>query len=374
MIENPFVIYGYESDDTFCDRDAETRQLLSNLRNGRNVSLIAPRRIGKSGLIEHLFHQADVAEQYYTFHIDIYATKNISEMVAQMGRSIIEQLMPRGRKLLEQFFSFVKSLKSSLSFDVTGNPSWDISLGEAHSAKVTLDEIFKYLEGASKPCIVAIDEFQTIATYPEGTVEALLRTYIQQCHNSRFIFAGSQRTMMAEMFLSAARPFYQSTTTMSLEPLPLDVYADFVGSLFGRYNKTIDHDCVVEVYRMFNGITWYMQRVMNELFEMTAVGEACNHSMISQAVDHILKLNNYNYESLLFQIPARQKELLIAMAKAGRAEKITSSAFLSKYHLPSASFVQAAVRGLVDKEIITTSLGIYEVYDKFFELWLKRKF
>ena len=77
MVNNPFILYGYESKEYFCDRKEETSQLLQYIENGNNVALIAPRRIGKTGLIENLFHQPKVRKGYYTFLIDIYATVNV---------------------------------------------------------------------------------------------------------------------------------------------------------------------------------------------------------------------------------------------------------------------------------------------------------
>ena len=81
MINNPFILYGYESEEYFCDRKDETSQLLRLIENGNNVALIAPRRIGKTGLIENLYHLSKVRKKYYTFLIDIYATKNMEDMV-----------------------------------------------------------------------------------------------------------------------------------------------------------------------------------------------------------------------------------------------------------------------------------------------------
>ena len=81
MVNNPFILYGYESEEYFCDRKEETSQLLQYIENGNNVALIAPRRIGKTGLIENLFHQTKVRKGYYTFLIDIYATKNVEEIL-----------------------------------------------------------------------------------------------------------------------------------------------------------------------------------------------------------------------------------------------------------------------------------------------------
>ena len=53
---NPFLITGYQGPDYFCDREKETASLMSALKNGRNITLISPRRMGKTGLIKNVFY------------------------------------------------------------------------------------------------------------------------------------------------------------------------------------------------------------------------------------------------------------------------------------------------------------------------------
>lgn len=100
-------------------------------------------------------------------------------------------------------------------------------MGDIKTPAITLDEVFRYLDHADKPCLVAIDEFQVITKYPENNVEALLRTQIQHCSNATFIFSGSQRRMMGEIFTSPSRPFYQSTAIMDLKPIQESIYCEF---------------------------------------------------------------------------------------------------------------------------------------------------
>lgn len=92
--------------------------------------MISPRRLGKTGLIEHCFHQKQVKEKYYTFLIDIYATKNLQEFVFEFGKGILNGLKPRGRKTWEQFLNCLSSLRTGISFDFSGNPSWNLELGD----------------------------------------------------------------------------------------------------------------------------------------------------------------------------------------------------------------------------------------------------
>lgn len=373
MVNNPFILYGYESEEYFCDRQNETEQLLRLIENGNNVALIAPRRIGKTGLIENLYHLKKVQKDYYTFLIDIYATKNIEDMVMSMGSAMLSSLRPKGAQIMQKFTGFLTSLRSGISFDPAGNPSWNVEIGDIRTPRTTLEEIFHYIESADKPCIIAIDEFQSVNQYPDSSAEALLRTHIQHCRNANFIFAGSQRTMMAEIFNSPARPFYQSASMMNLGCIPADKYCKFAQKHFKKAGKELPANVFHTVYDRFEGITWYVQRVMNELFSMTSTETSCEIEMIDTAINNILRANEFNYQSLLFQLPPKQKMLLVAICKAGKATALTSSEFVRRWHLPSPSSVQSAIKGLIEKSFVTTTLGVYEVYDKFFAMWLLRQ-
>ena len=369
---NPFITNGYVSAEYFCDRIAETEMLTRYVVNGNNVALISPRRLGKTGLIEHCFHQKCIKDKYYTFLIDIYATKNLQEFVFELGKGILNGLKSQGRKAWDLFLSCLSSLRTSISFDFAGSPSWNLEMGDIKTPGITLDEIFYYLAQADKPCLVSIDEFQVIAKYPEKNVEAMLRTHIQHCTNAKFIYAGSQRHMMGEIFTSPARPFYQSTAVMELRPIDIQVYTGFIKSHFSANKKSITKETVHKVYKYFEGATWYIQFVANSLYTMTAANETCTVDKVDVAIENILSQLNFTYSSLLYQLPPKQKEVLMAICKEGKAKEITSSKFLKTYKL-TASSVQGAIKGLLEKDFVTCELGEYKAYDKFFEIWLLKQ-
>lgn len=372
MVSNPFITNGYLSPHYFCDRVEETEQLIRLVTNGNNVALISPRRLGKTGLIYHCFEQATIKDNYYTFIVDIYATKNLQEFVYELGKTILGVLKSRGRKAWEKFLNTIGSLRSSISFDINGNPEWGFGIGDIKVPDCTLDEIFTYLEQADKPCIVAIDEFQVIAGYPEKNVEAVLRTRIQKCRNTWFIYSGSKRHMMSEIFVSPSRPFYQSTILMSIEPIDSEKYAVFAQNLFREYHREITREAVIAAYQRYEGVTWYVQSVLNALFTLTEVNGTCTEEGIAPAVQQIITQQSFAYNALLFQLPPKQKEVLMAISKEGNATNLTSRSFLQRYHL-TASMVQGAVKGLLEKDFITNDMGIYTLDDKFFAQWLLQK-
>lgn len=372
MIENPFITYGYESAEYFCDREAEAEQLMSLLVNGNHTALISPRRMGKTGLIRHCFANPRLSEHYYTFLIDIYATKTLQDMVYQLGHGIVRRLKPRGQAAIDKFLQVVTSLRTGISFDGQGNASWNLGIGDIKSPVFTLEEIFSYLQSAERPCIVAIDEFQTISQYPESNVEAMLRTYVQQCRNAVFVFSGSQQSMMSEMFSSPARPFYQSVSLMFLKPVPLEAYEVFAKKHFLDYGKDIADGVVSTIYERFDGITWYIQKMLNQLFAITPKGYTVSLADIDKAESQIVHQNEEAYKDMLFQLTTKQRDLFIAISKEGKASQITGSSFLKRHHLPSASSVQKAASILLAKQLLTHYQGVYELYDKFMATWLRK--
>lgn len=368
---NPFVTRGYVSAEYFCDRVDETKMLTQHIQGGNNVVLIAHRRIGKTGLIEHTFAQPEIREHYYTFFIDIYATKNYTEFVSALGKSILQSLKPYGQAAWSNFLTVVKSLRPNITYDAAGVPSLGVSLDLSATAPVTLEEIFHYLSTADRPCIVAIDEFQTICDYAENQIEAELRTYMQHCPNAQFIFSGSKRHLLSEMFTNSKRPFYQSSAMINLEPIALDKYISFAQHHFEAAGKHIAPETVTAIYERYCGVTWYVQFILNTLYTSTAQGETCLPTDVADAVDTILSQLNYSYRSTLFYLPSRQKEVLLAICSEGVAKNLTSRAFMNRHHL-SASAIQGAIKGLLEKDFITEELGEYRVYDLFFEDWLKQ--
>ena len=343
------------------------------LTNENNIALISPRRLGKTDLIRHVFEQPGIKEHYHTFVIDIYATRNLRDFVNVLGKAILDELKGKGRSVWEAFLNAVMSIRSEISFDINGNPVWGVGLGNLQNPEATLDEIFRYLAEADRHCLVAIDEFQQITHYDGAdNVEAALRTYIQRCPNANFIFSGSHRHLMGEIFSSPARPFYQSVTLFNLKPISLEKYAEFAIGKFEQAGKHIGKDVVESIYVRFNSVTSYMQKVMNCMFQVTGAGETCTKEMIDDAINYILDISADTYEGMLYQMPEKQRNVLLAIGQDREAKGISGGNFAKRHRLQSPSAVVAAVKGLLEKDFITQDRGTYRIYDQFLQLWIER--
>lgn len=378
-IRNPFIVKGEIPDEYFCDRKKESELLITNIINGRNILLTSPRRMGKTGLIEYCFRQKEL-QDYYTFFIDILQTSSLRELTYALGKQILETLRPQSKKMVDLFVSTVRSISTEFSYDVlSGMPKFSFSLGNISNPEYTLEEIFKYLDLADKRCVIAIDEFQQITRYPEKNVEAVLRTHIQHCGNADFIFAGSERHILAEMFNSYSRPFYASTTMMALNEIPKEVYRDFCTSLFHNFGKEIETGAIDEIYELFAGNTYCMQRTMNIAFAHTDDGQTATAETIREAIDDILQTEERSFQTRLSLLTPKPKEMLFAIAKDGVAKGVTSGAFVQRHHLSSQSSAQSAIKQLLSDDWISYSADEngarqYMLTDPFLCLWLQRQY
>ena len=378
-MENPFYITGIIPEPYFCDREKETQWLLRTLENKAHILLTSPRRMGKTQLIRHLFEQPSIKDNYYTFYTDIYPTTSLHELVLFLSKEIYSVLVPKGKSVLNKFLAGLKSLAGSFGYDPVANtPTFNIKLGDIHSPELTLEEIFQYLEQADMPCIFAIDEFQQIANYPEKNVEATLRTHIQKMNNCLFIYAGSNRHILENMFNSAAKPFYNSAEQMYLECIPKDVYLGFVEEQFRKAERKITPEAASLAYDLFEGHTYYVHNLLHNAFAYIDSYKAIDEADINNTLSDILEEKGRTFASVMNQLNYQQKETLIAIAKEGKASGVTSVAFVKKHALKSPSSVQYAISALLEKQLLTYQnqgrTKVFSLSDRFMEMWICRTY
>ena len=368
---NPFLVTGYHSPEYFCDRRQETETMIQALYNGRNVTLIAPRRMGKTGLVKHVFYKLREQEpDIVTFYMDIYSTQSLGDFIRLFASTVLGRLDSVPQKALGRVGKFIKSCRPVFTFDeLTGQPKVTIDIVPS-SEEATLREIFDYLRSSEKRCYIAIDEFQQIAEYPEKGAEALLRSYIQFVPNINFIFAGSKQHIMQQMFHSAKRPFYQSTQTQVIDRIARDEYYRFAADFFSRQGRKLAEETFGYLYDAVDGHTWYIQTLLNRLY-----GYAGNPDigMVDYAIGEVVAESTYTYENLLAAYPASNIRLLKAIAKAGCVREINSGDFITEYRLRAASSVNSALKRLIDREMVCKTADGYIVYDRFMAIWLRQQ-
>ena len=373
MLETPFILEPYQSKAYFCDREKETEEIIRNITNGRNTTLISPRRLGKTGLIFRVFDEMMARKlPYETIYCDISDTLSLEEFIKVISDAVVSKLEKQQK--ITAFFKTLKSVRPLLGIDpLTGSPQVSFTFADDSQKQSTLKEVMDYLERYPQKVVLAIDEFQQIREYNDVNMEAVLRKHIQHLHNVRFIYCGSKKHTMTDMFTNAKKPFYESTSFSYLSKLPVPVYSAFIKEKFESAGKTIDDDSIRFIVEWTKDHTYYTQRLCNEVFSLS--GNVIVRNDIVTAIQSILDSERDRFQEIRRLVTRSQWKMLEALAKEGSVSQITSSAFLSKYKISSGPTALRNIKALMDKELVlvtTTDDGTsYSVYNVFLSRYLE---
>ena len=370
-MENPFSLEPYTTKENFCDREQELKDIVSFLTNGSNITLISPRRYGKTGLIFRTFEE--LQKQHYTcIYADIFSAQNLDDFLKILSEAIINSL--KEDSLIKKFFIALKNVRPLLSYDpISGSPQISFTFQLDGQKTLTLKSIFDFLEKQRKHIILAIDEFQQIRDFKETNIEALLRTYIQQLHHVKFIFCGSKKHLMTDMFTNAKKPFYESSRTVYIDRIDSEKYGVFIKKSFKKAGKVIDDEAVEFILEWTKRNTYYTQFVCNRIF-----AESSNKITLDTAkrvVTSILRIEAANFIERRNLITDRQWRYLIAVAKEGSISQPTASAFLMKYNIGNSASALKLLTALVEKELLLEQSDLngksYSVYNVFMSRWME---
>ncbi len=374
-MDNPFIIKSYESKDLFCDREKELELMLRNCVNQSDMTLISQRRMGKTGLILRLFDELQTTNpDIHTIYLDIFASRNIDDFIKLLAEATMKSF-PVKTSIGERLMKFIKSLRPQLSFDnITGEPQLQIAYQTAHEKEYTLRGLFDFLDSQEAPIVIAIDEFQQIRDYPEQNMEALLRTYIQQMHNLTFIFCGSKKHLMADIFTNEKKPFYASTSFVSLSKIEEAPYTTFIQRLFEERQRNITSEAIQFILTWTRRHTYYTQQLCHTIYangkksvDLEEVKLACNQLMQQSEAVYL------QYRQMLTD---KQWDYLIAIAKEKSVQQITASAFLKRHKIGTPSVSRRLADALCEKGLLnddsTLDGTLYSLSDVFLSHWMER--
>ncbi len=374
-IANPFVIAGYKGEEYFCNREKENDILEESLKNGRDITLFSPRRLGKTGLIYHFFHLQH-EKSVNPIYVDIYGTENFNSFINLLANAVLQIAYTRKQTFYKKAMELFGKIRPKISFnELTGAPQVSFELANDEEKLATLQEIFGFLESQDKMNIIAIDEFQQISNYPERNIEEILRSHIQQLNNTQFIFSGSQRHMLIPMFSDAKRPFYQSTGFLFLDKLDQEEYKHFILHHFIRNKQDIAEQTVNFILEWTKKYTFYTQYLCNVIFSKRR--SKIEEGIVKECIKEIFTEREpifYNYRKLL---PNQQYKLLSAIGKEDLVTEPTGQSFIKKYNLSNSATVRKNLQTLIEKDLVfethTEEKPVYQIYDVFLSRWFQWK-
>lgn len=198
--------------DLFIDRKNELVRITTGLKGGKDYVLIAPRRYGKTTLVQKILNDISTDPDYIVINIDIMRYSGSIQSIAEgIIESCLHALGLIGKlKLLIKQMDFSLRVKMSLG-DLEFEPILKL-LKTPIDQEGLLIQALELLENIaitrSKTVIVFFDEFGELVSHGEQVIK-IFRSVIQLHKHVNYIFAGSQETLMREIFIEKTSAFYR---------------------------------------------------------------------------------------------------------------------------------------------------------------------
>ena len=369
---NPFPLYKYPGPAKFCDRNKELSTLLEAFNNKRSCALFAMRRLGKTGLIHHFQHHLNKKKKAITIYFDVLDTKSDNEFINKMVTACLRELDKKNENLFDRISKYFSKLKPVLTFDpFTGVPQIELDLADNKDIQLSLSILCEILGIQKQEIQISIDEFQQISNYDSTVIDASLRSYFHKMGNVHFVFSGSQRHLLLNLFSDSQKPLFGTVQHMHLKKMDPQVYASFINKHFTKAGKTLQLEDIDEILYWTRIHTFYTQFFCNRLFARNK--KRYNKSDINHVKNEILLEYEMSFLSQRKLLSPNQWKLLIGIAKEDGISNFNSS-FLQQYSLAS-STARQSLEVMLEKEIVYETIkpekSIYEVYDPFFSRWIE---
>ncbi|WP_194973644.1 AAA family ATPase [Aquiflexum lacus] len=367
---NPFVLNTYHGKKYFCDREHDLEKLQNHIDNDRNVVLYAWRRLGKSALIQRFFEELEDTGKYETIYVDFLATHTIEDAVKTITTGIYDRYGKTKTGFSAAMQKLLSMMGATISFDpYSGAPELSLGLRQPGTEEHSLHALGEFLRERKKKIVITIDEFQQVAHYEQDNAEAIFRVWTQQFPDIRFIFSGSHRTMMVEMFADKSRPFYQSAQLMSLLPIPLEKYIPFIQWHFKAKGKSISNEQIAMIYNWSRGQTYTIQLVCNYLYSQYTQVKDEN---IQKTYQDILEQQQGIFANFPKMLTKTQWNVFRAIAKEEPLYNPLSKDFIQKHRLGAASTVNTALKSLQKSELVVVDDEAYLVHEVLLARWMAR--
>jgi hypothetical protein len=372
---NPFRFGAIALDESFADRVDERAELVSDIRNGQDVVVFAPRRCGKSSLVWSAM-QALTREGILVAHVDLMTTPTKERLAAALARSIYEQIASPLERIKEKALAPFRGLQVQPTVTIDpedGSLAFSFALGRGEAdLDATLERLLQLpaeLGGSGKRrTALVMDEFQEIVEV-DPALPRLLRSVFQLQPEVAHVYLGSKRHVMEKIFSDANEPFWRSAKPIELGTIAADAFAPFVAERFHATGRGAEDDAIRDLLAITDGHPYATQELAYFLWEQVPDDTSATVAHLHEALEAVLRSEHAHFTLLWEDASVVQRLVLEALAREpGRP---FTAEYRARHDLPPATNVQKALRALEKREVVAGSDGAYRIVEPFLAEWLQ---
>ena len=378
-VTNPFTFGDLALDEAFTDRDDELRELVSDMRNGQNVLVYAPRRYGKSSLVLRAAQEA-MRRKVLVAYCDLMTTPTKERLAAALARTIYSDIASPVGQAFERAADLFRSLRVRPSIEVDpGDGSLRFSFQVGRRRADIDDTIERLLEllgelaaERKRRVVIVFDEFQEIITL-DKRFPNLMRAVFQAQPDVGHVYLGSKRHLLERIFNDRNEPFWRSAKQLEIGTIAPAVFAPFLRDRFAATGKGISDEGLDRLLEVTAGHPYGTQELAYFVWELMPAGGEASAPDVEEGVARVVRSEHNHFAQLWDDAPRAQRLVMLALA-----DEPTRSVYAADYHerrdLPATPTLQTALAALVRKEIVGRGDGgVYRIIEPFLAEWLLRE-
>ena len=374
-ITNPFRYGDLALDDAFTDRAEEIAELKSDILNGQNVVIFAPRRYGKSSLLWRVVQELIREDDVLVAQVDLMKTATREKLAEKLASSIYDDIASTVFKVREKATDVFTGLRVRpvMTLDTDGSLSFSFQAGhKPEDIDATIERLLELPAqlGADRKRRVALvfDEFQEIVKLDRDLLP-LMRSLFQEQPEVAHVYLGSKRHMMEQIFNDDNEPFWRSAKQIELGVIPPHLFANFIRDRFNNTARSIDEAVIDAILETTHAHPYGTQELAYALWEVTGQNETATPTKLDEALHRVLRSETAHFRRIWEDAPKAQRLTLEALAK-DPGQPPLSTAYRRKHNLPGTSTIQRALEALTEDELVQRHQDGYRIAEPFLAEWI----
>ena len=377
---NPFNFGDLAVDAGVADREREVAELISDIRNGQNVVVFAPRRYGKSSLVRRAAQELVSKKHPLVAQVDLMLTTTKEQLAAALAQAIYDEIATplfRARERAARVFSGLRIAPVMTVDAQTGELGFSFGTGHAHAdVDATLEALFelpaRLAAERRKRVAIVFDEFQEVLSLDQR-LPSLMRAVFQTQPDVAHVYLGSKRSRMKRLFDDANEPFWRSAKRVELGLIPADAFASFLTERFDATSRRLPPELASRMLELTGGHPYATQELAYALWEETPRGRRADDAALARALERVLRSENAHFTLVWERASHVQRLVLLALA-AEPTTTLNAAEYRHRHGLPGSSSVARAVEALVDDELLRQlAPGHYAIAEPFLPEWLRQR-
>ena len=366
-MKNPFKYGCVVSGENFCERPELAEKLAGFVRSGQNVVIQGERRMGKTSLVRETIGRMRGIRLVY---VDLLGVCDVADLCGRMAEAMAEtdRSLPFYRKLGKM----LSKLRPTVSVDPeSGLPVFSldrIAAGTSGSLDAILSAVAE--EARRRRLCVVFDEFQDILGMEDGKrTLAVMRGKIQLDASTAYIFLGSVRNKMTDIFWNPDSPFYHSAAALPVGEIPYDDFYGFARKKFKAGGRELPREAFDTIFESAQRIPGYVQELCDAIWDCTDDGDVVSEGEIREGLNGVFARERDHYEIFMERLTPIQRKVVSALALHG-GKGVYSGAFIANAQVSGVGAMRRSIAKLISEKLVYRYNDEYKFFNPFFAQWL----